>query len=109
MPWRQAIWKKAARGAVVTFIVWAAVLLFTFRDLIFHKALTGAAQVPFSISVHGKNRRLHEPISTPNKCRLPELEIMVKFKGGETVYRCLVCEAVVSSRASPMLAPSFSP
>jgi DNA-directed RNA polymerase subunit RPC12/RpoP len=23
---------------------------------------------------------------------------MIKFKGDETVYRCLVCEAVVSSR-----------
>jgi len=37
------------------------------------------------------------PLAQPNKCRHPELEIMVKFRGDETVYRCLVCEAVVSS------------
>jgi hypothetical protein len=39
-----------------------------------------------------------KPIAQPNKCWHPELEIMVKFKGDETVYRCLVCETVVSSR-----------
>jgi len=38
------------------------------------------------------------PLAQPNRCKHLELEIMVKFKGDETVYRCLVCEAVVSSR-----------
>jgi hypothetical protein len=38
------------------------------------------------------------PLAQPNRCKHPELEIMVKFKGDETVYRCLICEAVVSSR-----------
>ena len=37
------------------------------------------------------------PLVEPNECRHPELEIMAKFRGDETVYRCLVCEAVVSS------------
>jgi hypothetical protein len=38
------------------------------------------------------------PLTQSNGCRHPELEIMAKFKGDEAVYRCLVCEAVVSSR-----------
>jgi len=38
------------------------------------------------------------PLAQPNGCRHPELEIMAKFKGDEMVYRCLVCEAVISSR-----------
>lgn len=38
------------------------------------------------------------PLAQPSKCGHPELEIMAKFKGDETVYRCLICEAVASSR-----------
>jgi hypothetical protein len=49
------------------------------------------------MSTAGTSHRMN-PLTQHNGCRHPELEIMAKFRGDETVYRCLVCEAVVSSR-----------
>jgi hypothetical protein len=60
-----------------------------------HKSSPGE---PSSILWRPHHTPLMNPLAQPDKCRHPELEIMAKFRGDETIYRCLVCEAVVSSR-----------
>jgi hypothetical protein len=63
----------------------------------------GRASTLFPLMFTARTRAGMNPLAQPNRCKHPKLETMIKFKGDyETIYRCLICNAVVSSREIDM-------